>query len=170
MISKLKHKSILKVYNKVIATDINKNHKSTSVKKVAIILDNESLENVMIANLTSKFPFKKENIVVLVYREYSKKDEVSPKFFTDNDFGFKASVKSDNLKSFVKNDYDLLINYTKSSNIFTNMVTLLSQADIKAGFSGVDDRLYDIVISDKGLNEAVLNQELKKYLTILNKI
>ena len=34
----------------------------------------------------------------------------------------------------------------------------------------MDDRLYDLVISDEGLNEAVLNQELKKYLTILNKI
>jgi len=50
------------------------------------------------------------------------------------------------------------------------MVTLLSQADFKAGFAEIDDRLYDIVVSDTSFNEAVLNQELKKYLTILNKI
>ncbi|MGB1043060.1 MAG: DUF6913 domain-containing protein, partial [Tenacibaculum sp.] len=117
-----------------------------------------------------KFPFKKENITVLVYREFSKKDEVSPLFFTNNDFGFKAVLKSDNLKDFVKKDFDLLINYTKSTNLFTNMVTLYSQADLKASFANIDDRLYDIVIADEALNEAVLNQELKKYLTILNKI
>jgi hypothetical protein len=47
---------------------------------------------------------------------------------------------------------------------------LLSKASLKSGFAGIDDRLYDIVIADEGLNEAVLNKELKKYLTILNKI
>ncbi len=170
MINKLKQKSIQKVYDKVISKKVNKTKKNSSIKKIAILLDNEALVNVMIANLTSKLPFKKENITVLVFREYSKKDESSPEFFTDNDFGFKASLKSDNLKNFVKNDYNLLINYIKTPNLFTNMVTLWSQADLKAGFSGIDDRLYDIVISDEGLNEAILNQELKKYLTILNKI
>ena len=85
-------------------------------------------------------------------------------------FGFNASLKSDNLKEFVKKEYDLLINYTKTPNLYTNMVTLLSQSDLKAGFANIDDRLYDIVISDEGQNEAILNQELKKYLTILNKI
>ncbi|MCF2873944.1 MULTISPECIES: DUF6913 domain-containing protein [unclassified Tenacibaculum] len=170
MISKFKYKSIQKAYNGFVDKNIHKNHKSNLIKKVAILLDNESLVNVMISNLTSKLPFKKENITVLIFREYSKKDEESPLFFSDNDFGFNASLKSDNLKEFVKKEYDLLINYTKTPNLYTNMVTLLSQADLKAGFANIDDRLYDIVISDEGQNEAILNQELKKYLTILNKI
>lgn len=170
MISKFKYKSVQKAYDSFIEKKINKAHKSSLIKNVAILLDNESLVNVMISNLTSKFPFKKENITVLIYREYSKKDEESPEFFTDNDFGFNASLKSDNLKEFVKNDYDLLINYTKAPNLYMNMVTLLSQSDLKAGFASIDDRLYDIVISDEGQNEATLNQELNKYLTILNKI
>ncbi len=170
MINKLKHKSIQKTYDKAIVKAVSKNHNKTKVKRVAILLDSESLENVMLANLTNELSFKKENIEVLVYKEYSKKQDASPTFFTNNDFGFKASLKSDNLKNFVKNDYDLLINYIKTPNLYANMITLLSQADLKAGFAGVDDRLYDIVISDEGLNEAVLNKELKKYLTILNKI
>ncbi|TDQ27802.1 DUF6913 domain-containing protein [Tenacibaculum caenipelagi] len=170
MISTLKSKSIQKEYDKLIAKQSDKKHKTTKVKKVAILLDNEALVNVVLANLANNFPLKKEEVTVLVYREYSKKDEPSPQFFTDKDFGFKASLKSDNLKNFVKNEYDLLINYTKTSNLLTNMVTLLSQADFKAGFAEIDDRLYDIVVSDVNFNEAVLNQELKKYLTILNKI
>ena len=170
MISKFKNKSIQKAYDSFIVKKNNKAPKSNLINSVAILLDNESLVNVMISNLTSKFSFKKENITVLIHREYSKKDEESPLFFSDNDFGFNASLKSDNLKEFVKNDYDLLINYTKESNLYLNMVTLLSQSDLKAGFANIDDRLYDIVISDDGQNEAVLNQELKKYLTILNKI
>jgi len=170
MISTLKSKSIQKEYDKLIAKQGKKSHKSSQVKKVAILLDNETLVNVVLANLANNFPFKKEDVAVLVFREYSKKDEPSPQFFTEKDLGFKASLKSDNLKDFVKNDYDLLINYTKTSNLLTNVITLLSQADLKAGFAEIDNRLYDIVVSDEGFNEAVLNQELKKYLTILNKI
>ena len=170
MISKLKQKSIQKAYSKLIVKKVIKKPTNNKVKRVAVLLDNETLINVVISNLTSKLPFKKEQITVYTFREYSKKQEESSEFFSDNDFGFKASLKSDNLKNFVKNDFDLLINYTKSANLFTNMVTLLSQAELKVGFAEIDDRLFDIVVSDATFNEAVLNQEIKKYLTILNKI
>ncbi|WP_422091533.1 DUF6913 domain-containing protein [Tenacibaculum ovolyticum] len=170
MIGKLKQKSIEKTYSKAIDKKVNKNHNLNKVQKVLILLDNESLENVMIANLVNVLSFKKENIEVLVYKEFLKKEDVSPLFFTKKDIGFNASLKSDNLKNFVKNDYDLLINYIKTPNLYTNMITLLSKANLKSGFAGIDDRLYDIVVADEGLNEAVLNKELKKYLTILNKI
>lgn len=170
MISTLKKKSIQKTYDKLVVKKVNTLHKEAKVKSVAILLDNEALVNVVIANLTNIFPFEKTDIRVLVYKEYSKKDEPSPQFFTEKDLGFKGSLKSDNLKNFVKNKYDLLINYTKTPNLLTNVVTLLSEADIKASFAEIDDRLYDIVVSDDSFNEAVLNQELKKYLTILNKI
>lgn len=170
MISKLKQKSIQKAFDKLARKSVSKHQDSSKIKRVAILLDNESLINIVLANLTNKLPFTKEQITVFTLREYSKKQEESPEFFMENDFGFKASLKSDNLKNFVKNEYDLLINYTKSSNIFTNMVTLLSQAKLKAGFANIDDRLFDIVVSDQAFNEATLNQELKKYLTILNKI
>ncbi|MBA6156597.1 hypothetical protein H3Z83_08740 [Tenacibaculum sp. S7007] len=170
MISKLKQKSIQKAYSKLIVKKVTKKPTNNKVKRVAVLLDNETLINVVISNLTNKLPFKKEQITVYTFREYSKKQEESSEFFSDNDFGFKASLKSDNLKNFVKNDFDLLINYTKSANLFTNMVTLLSQAELKVGFAEIDDRLFDIVVSDATFNEAVLNQEIKKYLTILNKI
>lgn len=170
MISKLKQKSIQKAYSKLIVKKVTKKPTNNKVKRVAVLLDNETLINVVISNLTNKLPFKKEQIAVYTFREYSKKQEESSEFFSDNDFGFKASLKSDNLKNFVKNDFDLLINYTKSANLFTNMVTLLSQAELKVGFAEIDDRLFDIVVSDATFNEAVLNQEIKKYLTILNKI
>lgn len=170
MISKLKQKSIQKVYNKLIDRKVSKTVNNQKINTVAVLLDNETLINVIEANLLSKLPFKKEQIVFFTFKENVKKQDTSPQFFSDNDLGFKASLKSDNLKDFVKKDFDLLINYTKISNLYTNMVTLLSQAKLKAGFAEIDDRLFDIVVLDATFNEAILNQELKKYLTILNKI
>ncbi|CAL2082720.1 DUF6913 domain-containing protein [Tenacibaculum dicentrarchi] len=176
MIAKLKKKSIQKFYNKTIVKKQAENQQKQvgkqqcKIKKIAILLDNESLEKIVIANLTNHFPFKKNDITVLIYRSFDKKQEALPTFFTDKEIGFKAGLKSDNLKNFVKNEYDLLINYVKTPNLYVNTITLLSQARLKVSFAGVDDRLYDIVISDEGLNETVLNQEIKKYLIILKKI
>ena len=170
MIANLKQKSIQKEYDKLLQKQPVTNDKQGKVKKVAVVLDNEALVNVITSNMLNIFPFQKQDITFLVYREFSKKQEATPLFFTEKEIGYKASLKSDNLKNFVKNDYDLLINYTKMSNLYTNVITLQSQAKLKAGFAEIDDRLFDIVVSDPTFNEAVLNQELKKYLTILNKI
>ncbi|MBE7653465.1 hypothetical protein J2Q11_11625 [Tenacibaculum finnmarkense genomovar finnmarkense] len=170
MIAKLKEKSIQKFYNKTIVEKNAKNQPQHKVKKIAILLDNESLENIVITSLTNQLSLKKEAITVLIYKPFEKKQEVLPTFFTDKEVGFKAGLKSDKLKSFVKNEYDLLINYIKTPNLYLNIITLLSKATLKVGFADVDDRLYDLVIADNSFNEAVLNQELKKYLTILKKI
>ncbi|WP_233898981.1 DUF6913 domain-containing protein [Tenacibaculum piscium] len=177
MISKLKEKSIQKFYNKTILTAQNKEQQQYKIKKIAVLLDNPSIENKIIADLTTKFPFQKENITVLIYKPFEKKDknqeesqEENIKIFTEKDIGFKASLKSDNLKNFVKIDYDALINYIKTPNLYTNTITLLSQARLKTGFANIDDRLYNLIIADDGFDETILNQELKKYLTILNKI
>ena len=170
MIGSFKEKSIEKQYNKLIEKQPLTNNKQGKIKSVAIILDNEALVNVIMANLTNKLPFKKENIRFLVYKAHSKEVEEDPMFFTEKEIGYQASLKSDNLKNFVKNDYDLLINYTKNTNLYTNVITLHSQAKVKAGFAEVDNRLFDLIVSDTSYNEAVLNQELKKYLTILNKL
>ena len=170
MISKLKQKSIQKAYEKLIKKNSITKQNNAKINSVAILLDKETLKNIVLSNIKSTLPFKEAQITVLILRKFDKKQEVLPEFFSDNDFGFKASLKSDNLKDFVKNDYDLLINYTKEPNLYTNMITLLSQAKLKAGFANIDDRLFDLVVSEPTFNEAILNQELKKYLTILNKI
>ncbi|WP_233901014.1 DUF6913 domain-containing protein [Tenacibaculum piscium] len=185
MISKLKEKSIQKFYNKTILKAQNKEQQQYKIKKIAVLLDNPSIENKIIADLTTKFPFQKENITVLIYKPFEKKDknkeesqeesqeenqQENIKIFTEKDIGFKASLKSDNLKNFVKIDYDALINYIKTPNLYTNTITLLSQARLKTGFANIDERLYNLIIADDGFDETILNQELKKYLTILNKI
>ena len=170
MIGNFKQKSIERHYDKLIEKNVISNNRGGKIKTVAVILDNASLENVITSNLSSKLFFNKKDITFLVYRKFSKKDKAMDKFFSEKEIGYKGSLKSDNLKKFVKNDYDLLINYTKESNLYTNIITLHSQSKLKAGFADIDDKLFDIVVKDPTYNEAVLNQELKKYLTILNKI
>lgn len=170
MLAKLKNNSIEKAYHKHLINVTDRNQNAKKIKTVAILLDNESLRNVVRANLLNKLPLQRENITILSYHKVAKKEEVPPNTFSEDDFGYKGSLKSDILQNFVKNEFDLLINYTKEANLFIDMVTLLSKATLKVGFANIEDKLYDIVIADETLNEEVLNKELKKYLTILNKI
>ncbi|XKX05763.1 hypothetical protein R8G61_00085 [Tenacibaculum maritimum] len=74
------------------------------------------------------------------------------------------------MKSFVKKDYDVLINCTSQSNLYLNMLTLLSQAKFKIGFADIDDRLFDLIITDGTFDTSIFNKEIHKYLTILKKI
>ena len=172
MINKLKYRSIEREYNKAInlpvTSDTQQTH--TKVKTVAVLLDNPALVNVIRANLTNKLPFHQDRITFLVFQKDKKEEEEDLLSYSEKEIGFNASLKSDILQNFVQKKYDLLINYTKSTNLYTNIITLYSKAKLKAGFASVDDRLYDLIVSDTAFNEAVLNQELKKYLTILNKI
>ncbi len=170
MFGKFKQKSIEDHYEKLINKQLSKNTQVGKIKTIGAILDNETLVNVIRANLLTRLPIEKNNIRFLVYKEYVKNQEEKAFTFTEKEIGYQCSLKSDNLKEFVRNDYDLLINYTKSPNLYTNIITLHSQAKLKVGFANVDDRLFDLVVSDTTFNEAILNQELKKYLTILNKI
>ncbi|MFV0248988.1 MAG: DUF6913 domain-containing protein [Tenacibaculum sp.] len=170
MIADLKIKSILKQYKYLINKQSVKYSELEKITSVAVILDNEALINVIASNLLNNFPLKKEAFTFLVYSKFFISQTCSTIVFSEKDIGFKASLKSHNLNKFVKYSFDLLINYTKESNIFINIITLQSQAKLKAGFAQIDDRLFDIVVYDSTFNEAILNQELKKYLVILNKI
>ena len=90
--------------------------------------------------------------------------------FTPKDFGWKGKVNNIDLQTFIDMQFDVLISYYKSNIMELNLVTTLSKANFKVGISNTDKRMYDLII-DVAVNEFdVFKDELKKYLTVLNKI
>ncbi len=170
MISAITEKRVMKNYQKLANKALPNCFDSLKIKTVGVILEDESSIAEVAKNLTTQFPFFSKNIQFLVYKIYVKNEENAPVCFTEREIGGDLRLKSDNLKNFVKNNHDLLINFTKDGNLYTNVITLLSNAKFKTGFSEVDDRIFDLIIADKTRNEAVFYRELKKYLTILNTI
>ncbi|SHH77152.1 DUF6913 domain-containing protein [Winogradskyella jejuensis] len=98
--------------------------------------------------------------------EHSQWDNV----FTAKDFGWKGKLKNSDLKNFTETNFDVLICYFLANDNELKQIAAMSSADLKVGISNTDERLYDLIIDVDTKNFDVFKTELKKYLTILNKI
>ncbi|WP_053977581.1 DUF6913 domain-containing protein [Mangrovimonas xylaniphaga] len=89
---------------------------------------------------------------------------------TPKDFGWKGAIKNGDLKAFLDTDFDALISYYKEDRMELNIITAQSKARFKVGLSGIDDRLYDLILDVHPKEFSLFKRELHKYLTVLNKI
>lgn len=170
MVNLLKYYSNKKAYSKLIINFRREQVDGEFVKTVAILVDNEDEIEEIINDLENKLGIIKENITPLIFKRKLKEEEKSSLYFTKKDFLNKGDIESESLKNFIDENFDLLINYTKKSNLYVNLVTLFSKAKFKIGFAKIDDRLYDLMVKEPNYNIQVFHQEIYKYLSILNKL
>lgn len=149
------------------ARDISTN----KIIKIGVLIENkQSFQKDVIGDLSRQFDLPKGNIDCLVFKNYAKKEELSSEFISENDFGWSGSLNLNRLSEFVKNDYDLLINYGFEENLYLKVITLRSRSKFKIGFTSCDEGLYDLAVSDVTRNIETLDLETEKYLKILKKI
>ncbi|MCA6422921.1 MAG: hypothetical protein IM568_08905 [Flavobacterium sp.] len=144
----------------------------TIIKKVGIIFDEsyfyerESLVNELIKN-----GIDESNIKILVYKDKIKNNEVFDyPVFCHKDLSWHATIEKKEVKDFIKEPFDLLINYYDTEKVALLLVSHLSKASFKVGFATVDKRLNHFMINTNAENYKVFIKELFKYLKILNKI
>ena len=144
----------------------------TIIKTVGIIFDEsyfyerESLVNELIKN-----GIDESNIKILVYKDKIKKNEVFDyPVFSHKDLSWTGTVDKKEVKDFIKEPFDLLINYYDTEKVALLLVSHLSKASFKVGFATVDKRLNHFMINTNAENYKVFVDELFKYLKILNKI
>lgn len=152
----------------------NVKHLSTDtiIKKVGIIFDEtyfyerESLVQELIQN-----GIEENNIQILVFKDKIKKNETFDyPIFSYKDLTWNANVDKKEVKDFVAEDFDLLINYYDTEKVALLLVSHLSKASFKVGFATIDQRLNHFMINTNAENYKVFVEELFKYLKILNKI
>jgi hypothetical protein len=90
--------------------------------------------------------------------------------FDEKDFGWKGEIKNIELKSFLDKKFDVLINYYLTEDLELKLMTAASQANFKIGILQSDERLNDLIIKTKIKEFNVFENEVFKYITILNKI
>jgi hypothetical protein len=140
------------------------------IKKILVFIDDISEKEKIYKNLMTLFKIDNSNIKLIVFQQKISKEQILEKIITPKDFGWYGKIKSDELKTMLTNKYDLLINYSKVDNLYSNLLLLQCKVGFKAGFAHLDSRLYDLTIDCKSENLELFNKELKKYLTILTKI
>jgi len=142
------------------------------IKTVGIIFD-ESYFNereALIAELI-KNNSTETDIQVLVYKDKIKKNEVFEyPIFCHKDLSWLGTVDKKEVKDFIAQPFDLLINYYDTEKVALLLVSHLSKASFKVGFASIDKRLNHFMINTNAENYKVFIDELFKYLKILKKI
>lgn len=111
------------------------------------------------------------NIKIVTFVQDNKiTDKLWDTYFSPKDFGWNNSIKNIDLQTFIDTEFDALICFYKDHCIELNMITAASKANFKIGISNENLKLYDFVIEVTSHQFDLFKIELKKYLTILNKL
>jgi len=139
---------------------------------LAILIDASKYDEFPFLNeISTVFGVKPESISVLYYHPDKKIAQQFPEaMFTDADLGFSGMLKKHSVSSFINTSYDGLLNFYKEDKLLLNLVAVQSKAKFKIGFSGVNEAINDLSIATELDNINEFTFELKKYLSILNKI
>lgn len=142
------------------------------IKTVGIIFDEsyfyekEALVEELINN-----GIEESHINILVFKDKVKKNETFDyPVFSHKDLSWTGTVDKKEVKDFVAEPFDLLINYYDTEKVALLLVSHLSKASFKVGFASIDKRLNHFMIDTNAENYKVFMDELFKYLKILNKI
>lgn len=111
-----------------------------------------------------------ENVKILTFLDYDKKNHTINSYFTEKDIDWNGTIQKADFRDFLNEPFDLLIGYFDTKNIFLELAVLKSKATFKVGFSDVNQRLYDMEIAEIPSKIDNFLNELKKYLVILKKM
>ena len=144
---------------------------SNIIKTVGFIVDDsEFLDLDWINKLSEVLKVKKENFEILALTNpKSKTESIYPNTFSRKDLGWKGNVKTETLKSFLNKKNDLLISYYTSDKLPLIFATATSEAKFKVGLVE-ETNVNDLVIKTDIKDTSTFENELVKYLRILNKL
>lgn len=112
-----------------------------------------------------------KEIKVLVFKNKIKKNDVFDyPVFSHKDLSWRGTFDKKEVKNFIAEPFDLLINYYDTEKVALLLVSHLSKASFKVGFASIDERLNHFMIKTNAENYKVFMSTLFKYLKILNKI
>jgi hypothetical protein len=166
----IKRKSAQKYLLKQL--QVNRVVDQSKIKTIGILVDATVFNTFPYLNDIAKvFDVSEESISLLYYHPDKKIAGVfHAPVFTDKNLGFKGQLQNLNVKEFVVKEFDALLNFYNEDKQLLNLVAVQSKAKYKIGFSGVNDRINDLCIVTDVSDIKTFTFELKKYLSILNKI
>ncbi len=144
------------------------NGQNSKINSVLILIDENTSPSIS-KMISSRLAIDKRNIKTLIFKENPKKEQIVEGIVSEKDFSLFGNLKNEIIKKQLNQNVDLLLDYTVG-NIFLNLITVLSKSKFKVGLSKNNTQLFDFLIDVKNNEIDVFNDELVKYLKILNKI
>lgn len=169
---KFKQKSGQKFLKEALRNSDNFTNREKGVRSLGCIVDLDNFQDSdKFYQFLEAFSLAPNAVKIIGYRSYyDKNSPYSTPVFSDKDLGWKGAIENSYALEFLNREYDVLINYYKTSNLLLNIMSIKSKARIKVGFKEVGSDYNDLML-DTPLNDfKTFKEELKKYLGVLNEI
>ena len=168
---KFRERSLMKKYKKELTLiPESRTPNSKEIHSVAILTSNDLYETIDIAEHIKSSVHSVRNVHIYSFRKYKKSDPITYKHFTEKDIDWNGKIKDPSLESFLENPFDLLIGYFDKNNLYLEYCVLKSKATFKIGFANVNDKMFDLVVSENPNKIDSYIKVMKKYLELLHKI
>lgn len=139
-------------------------------KKVIIFVDEVSIITNLKKEIYKKLKISENQLEVIVYQQKASKNKIEYPTISPKNFGWYGKLKQEKFPFSLTKKYDLLINYSKIDHLYLNLLLLHMNIRFRIGFSHFDERFYDLLVNCEYQSISIFTNEIKKYLTILNKI
>lgn len=168
--TKLKHHFIQKKIQKLLTntTDL-RSVSNQKIRTVGILTKEKYFKAFPLQEIITD-QLGLQNSKIYSYKNYEKSEEKSYKHFSEKDFSWRGEIIDSSLQGFVEEPLDLLICFYSKPQSYLEYLTLLSKASFKVGLAGVNSNLFDMEISTDISKTDEFFTELKKYLSILQKL
>lgn len=160
---------------KIISSKLSSANVEVSVSKintVGIIVDESYFTNIdLLKKEIEQYGVKNNNVEILLFKKKaSKKEGVKELYFTRSNIKINGEINKQDVNVFLEQPFDLLINFYEVERPSLLLVSKVSKAKFKVGFSTVDKRLNHFMINSSVSQYKEFISELFKYLKILNKL
>lgn len=171
MFDKIKRKSLRKLTERNLAKrDLSK--VNSSLRTLGFLVDEMRFQDLEVFyEFYVELGLLPKDVKVFSFIEVKKKlPSLRQNQVQCKDFNWKGVMNNQNASEFLEAEFDVLVGYYEAKNEFLDALISQSKAKFKVGFTGADERLFDLLISVNPDDAETFKAELKKYLTILKKI
>ncbi|GAB1857756.1 hypothetical protein MHTCC0001_25930 [Flavobacteriaceae bacterium MHTCC 0001] len=166
-----REKSNKKFLNKLLS-ERKVNIDNNPIKSLGVILNYDEINDFNVFNaLAARLQVHTTQIKVIGYTfDIKNQDTLWHSCFNEKDFGWKGDIKNIELDSFLDKSFDVLISYYTEAHLELKLMTALSKSQLKIGILQTDLRLNDLIIKTNIKDINTFEDEVVKYLKILNKV
>ncbi|MCB0456936.1 MAG: hypothetical protein R2776_03340 [Flavobacteriaceae bacterium] len=171
MFESLKKKALQKHTNKLLAQrDIS--GVNSKMKTLAFLVDEMIFQDFDKLYDTYKiFNLQPKDVKVFSFLEVKKKlPTLRQNQINNKDFSWKGEINNQNATEFLNQNFDVLVGYYQGKHPFLDLMVSQSKAKFKVGFANTNDRLFDLIMGTSIADFPTFTSELKKYVTLLNKL
>lgn len=170
MIDQLKRYALRKQIDKnLIRRDLS--NRNNRLKKLGFLIDETVFDTVeALMSFGEELQLHPKDVRVFGFSSVEKTTAALQDQITNKEFGWFGQLQNQSALEFLNIPFDVLVGFYRGDNIYLDAMAAQSSAGFKIGFSGADQRLYDLILSTDPDDFETAKSEIIKYLRILNKI